>query len=75
MPPAPFYLLVEIVLATLIVLVLGEFIPRALFRARSTTLLLALAPVFWIFYKLFYPIATSLMDAAEWVLKYIFNLR
>ncbi|NDB53424.1 MAG: HlyC/CorC family transporter, partial [Chitinophagaceae bacterium] len=67
--------LVEIVLATLIVLVFGEFIPRALFRARSTTLLLMLAPIFWIFYKVFYPIATSLMDAAEWVLKYIFNLR
>ena len=67
--------LVEIVLATLIVLVFGEFIPRALFRARSTTLLLMLAPIFWIFYKLFYPIANSLMDAAEWVLKYIFNLR
>jgi putative hemolysin len=67
--------LVEIMLATLIVLVLGEFIPRAVFRARSTTLLLTLAPIFWVFYKLFYPIATSLMDAAEWVLKYIFNLR
>lgn len=67
--------LVEIVLATGIVLILAEFIPRALFRARSTTLLVWLAPVCWIFYKLFYPIATALMDVAEWVLKYIFNLR
>ena len=67
--------LVEIALATGIVLILAEFIPRALFRARSTTLLVWLAPVCWIFYKLFYPIATALMDAAEWVLKYIFNLR
>jgi putative hemolysin len=66
---------VEIVLATVIVLLLGEFIPRTLFRARSTWLLLQVAPLIWIFYKLFYPLATSLMDAAEWVLKYIFNLR
>lgn len=66
---------VEIIVATLIVLLLGEFIPRALFRARSTWLLLQLAPIIWIFYKLFYPLATLLMDAAEWTLKYIFNLR
>ena len=70
-----FRLLVEIIIATLVVLIGGEFFPRAIFRANSTTLLLRFAPVIELFYRLFYPIATAMMDAAEWVLKYIFNLR
>ncbi|MFN4836674.1 MAG: hemolysin family protein [Bacteroidota bacterium] len=70
-----FRLLVEIVLATLIVMIGGEFFPRALFRAHSTALLLRFAPVIQLFYRLFYPLATGLMDAAEWVLVYLFNLR
>lgn len=71
----PIRLIVEIILATFIVLIFGEFIPRAVFRANSNRLLLQLAPVISVFYKALYPIATALMDAAEWVLKYIFGLR
>ncbi|MBM3411798.1 MAG: HlyC/CorC family transporter [Bacteroidetes bacterium] len=70
-----FRLLTEIIIATLIVMIGGEFFPRAFFRANSTTLLLRIAPVIQFFYQLFYPVATALMDLAEWVLKYVFNLR
>ena len=71
----PVRLIVEIILATFIVLVFGEFIPRAVFRANSNRLLLQLSPIISFFYKILYPVATALMDAAAWVLKYIFGLR
>jgi putative hemolysin len=68
-------LIVEIILATFIVLIFGEFIPRAIFRANSNRLLLQLAAPTTIFYKVLSPVAISMMDAAEWVLKYVFGLR
>ena len=71
----PIRLIVEIVLATFIVLIFGEFIPRAVFRAHSNRLLLQLAGISHFFYKLLSPVAAALMDAAEWILKYVFGLR
>jgi putative hemolysin len=65
----------EIVLATFVVLIFAEFIPRAIFRARSNTLLARLAQVTDIFYQMFYPIADGLIHLAEWLLKYVLNVR
>ena len=62
-------------LSTLIVLVLGEFIPKAVFRAKNDMLLSFFAPVIRFFYKIFYPIASILVNVAEWILKYVFNVR
>lgn len=67
--------LVDIVIATFAVLVLAEFIPRAWFRARSNTILPRLAHVINFFYQFFSPIATAFIDLAEWILKYVFNIR
>jgi CBS domain containing-hemolysin-like protein len=69
------HVLLEILLTTLVVLVLGNFIPRAWFRARSTAWLHGLARVIDLFYGLFTPVATALVDASEWILKYVFNIR
>ena len=69
------HIIVEIVLATFVVLILGEFIPRALFRAKSSSLLNHLALVTDFFYQMFSPIANLLIRLAEWFLKYIFNVR
>jgi CBS domain containing-hemolysin-like protein len=68
-------LLVEIALATFIVLVFAEFIPRAIFRAKANTLLSRTVYITDIFYQMFYPIASGLIDLAEWILKYVFNIR
>lgn len=68
-------IIVEIVIATFIVLVFAEFIPRAIFRARSNTLLTRLAQVTDFFYQMFSPIAEGLINLAEWLLKYVFNVR
>jgi CBS domain containing-hemolysin-like protein len=65
----------EIAIATVLILVFAEFIPRAIFRARSTTMLSRLAIVTDFFYQMFYPIASGLIDLSIWILKYLFNVR
>lgn len=69
------HILVEIILATFIVLIFAEFIPRAIFRARSTWMLQKLAQITNMFYQALFPIAASFIDLSEWILKYVFNIR
>ena len=69
------HILVEIGIATFVVLVFAEFIPRAIFRARSNTMLTRLAYVIDFFYQMFAPLAEGLIKLAEWMLKYILNVR
>jgi CBS domain containing-hemolysin-like protein len=68
-------IIVEIILATFIVLIVAEFIPRAIFRSKSNMLLNRLANVTDFFYQMFSPIAAGLIDLSEWILKYVFNIR
>ncbi|MGV3529955.1 MAG: hemolysin family protein [Flavisolibacter sp.] len=67
-------LVLDIVLATLIVLIFAEFIPRAIFRANSNTLLSKLIWVINLFYQLLQPLAALLLKLANWMLKYLFNV-
>lgn len=69
------HLVVEIALATFVVMVFAEFIPRAFFRARSNTYLVKLAHLTDFFYQMFYPIGSGLINLSEWILKYVFNIR
>jgi putative hemolysin len=68
-------IIAEIVMATFVVLIFAEFIPRAIFRARSNTLLSRLAYVTDVFYQMFYPLAEALIKLAEWLLKYVLDVR
>lgn len=65
----------EIVFNTLIVLIFVEFIPRAVFRANSTSLLSSLAVIINFFMWLLYPITAALFRLSNWILKYVFNVR
>src|SRR5687768_13871356 len=65
----------DIVLATFIVLVFGEFIPRSIFRAHSNVILSRLVWVVNLFYQLLQPLATLFINISNWVLKYVFNVR
>jgi putative hemolysin len=62
-------------ISTFIVLLLGEFIPKAIFRAKNDQLLSFFAPVAKFFYNLLYPVAFIFVRISEWILKYIFNVR
>ncbi|MBL7740723.1 MAG: HlyC/CorC family transporter [Chitinophagaceae bacterium] len=73
--PGVVHIITEIILAMFVVLIFAEFIPRAIFRARSITLLSGLAYVTDVFYNMFSPIADGLIALAEWLLKYVFSVR
>jgi CBS domain containing-hemolysin-like protein len=68
-------LLFDTVLSALVVLILGEFLPKAIFRARNDSLLSFLAPVAKLFYNLFNPVSSLFVRFAEGILKYLFNVR
>ncbi|MBY0481067.1 MAG: hemolysin family protein [Chitinophagaceae bacterium] len=68
-------LIVDTFISTIVVLVLGEFIPKAVFKAKNDSLLSFFAPVAHFFYTLFEPVANLFVNMSQWILKYIFNLR
>ncbi|MER3464356.1 MAG: HlyC/CorC family transporter [Chitinophagaceae bacterium] len=68
-------LLLEIILATFIVLIFGEFIPRAIFRSKSNFILWRLVWVINLLYQLLLPIASLFIRMSHWILQYVFNVR
>ncbi|HXD76326.1 MAG TPA: hemolysin family protein [Puia sp.] len=70
-----FRLFAETMAASAFILLFGEFIPRALFRAKSNSLLSFFAGTMDVLSKLLYPVARFFAAIAEWVLKYVFNVR
>ncbi|MCW3074094.1 MAG: hypothetical protein JWP69_1163 [Flaviaesturariibacter sp.] len=68
-------LVLDIILAAFIVLVFGEFIPRAIFRAHSNVILSRLVWVVNLFYTLLQPIASAFIGLSNWFLKYVFGVR
>lgn len=68
-------LVFDIALATFVVIIFAEFIPRAIFRARSNILLTRFIWFINIFYQILQPIATVFISFSSWILKYIFNVR
>jgi len=62
------------ILSTLVVLIFGEFLPKAIFRAKNDSLLSFFAPVARFFHNTFRPLTFFFVSIAQWVLKYIFNV-
>ena len=71
----PFVIFIEVILASLIMLFLGFFIPRAIFRSRPETLLSFFALPISMIAKPLYVIGNVLVSISEWMLKYLFNVR
>jgi putative hemolysin len=70
-----FRLFLETMAAAIFILLFGEFIPKALFRAKSNRLLSFFAGAMEILNKLLYPIARFFTVIAQWILIYVFNVR
>ncbi len=68
-------LLVDTVLSTLVVLLAGEFLPKAIFRAKSDALLSFFSPLSSFFFDLFQRITILFIRFSESILKYLFNVR
>ena len=65
----------ETIFSSFIVLIFGEFLPKAIFRAKNVSLLSFFAPVIQLFYTLLNPIASFFVVISQWILKYLFNIR
>ncbi len=68
-------LLLDIILATFVVLIFAEFIPRSIFRAKSNYILNKGVWLINIFYQLLQPLASLFINLSDWVIKYVFNVR
>jgi len=68
-------LFVETVLASGFILVFGEFLPRNLFRSKSDSILSFFASTMELFNRFLNPIAGFFVSIAQWILKYVFNVR
>ncbi len=62
-------------LSSLVVLFFGEFLPKAIFRAKNDALLSFFSPLVQIFHRLFLPLTNFFVDFSQWVLTYLFNVR
>jgi len=65
----------EIIFNVLVALIFAEFIPRALFRAKSNALLSGFSLFFSFFFWLFAPFVRGMFLLTNWILKYVFNVR
>jgi len=65
----------DILFASIIVLLLGEFIPKAIFRGASNFWLAASARLLRFFHDLFHPLANGLAKFSYFILDILFNIR
>jgi len=68
-------LVFDTLLSTIVVLLLGEFLPKAIFREKNDSLLNTFAPIAQFFHGLFQPITNFFVNASQWILTYVFNVR
>ncbi len=78
--PAPFnnqffVLLIDTLIATIIILVLGEFLPKAIFKSKAEKILYFFRVPIQFFYNLLYPIASLFVKISEWILRVLFDMR
>ncbi len=78
--PAPLnseyvHLVVDTFIATVVILLFAEFLPKAIFRSKAEAVLSFFALPMWLMYNLLYPVAKVFVSISEFILKYLFNVR
>ncbi len=68
-------LLIQTLLATLVILVFAEFIPKVIFRINSNSMLNFFALPVTFFYYVFYPFIHFFLGISEFILRSFFNVR
>ena len=68
-------LLLDTLIATLIILIFAEFLPKAIFRSKAETVLTIFAIPMLLMYYIFFPVAKIFVSISEFILKYLFNVR
>ena len=78
--PAPFNseylrLVVDTLIATSVMLLFAEFLPKAIFRSKAEQVLSFFALPMLLMYYILYPLARIFVNISEFILKYLFNVR
>lgn len=70
----PTVVLLQTMFSTILILVTGEFLPKAIFRNHANTMLNLFAVPVYIFYQLLYPLVFITTTISEWLIKNIFRV-
>jgi len=68
-------LILDTIIATVIILIFAEFLPKAIFRSKAEQILTVLAVPALVMYYLLYPLAKLFVALSEFILKYLLNVR
>ena len=68
-------LLGNTILSTLVILLIGELGPKAIFKARAASMINTFAPLANFFHVLFRPLTSLLVNSAQWVLSNLFQVK
>jgi CBS domain containing-hemolysin-like protein len=63
------------IVSTLVILFIGELVPKAMFKARAASLINTFAPVAQFFHILFKPLTVILVNMAQWVLSNLLQVK
>lgn len=66
-------MLIQVTVATFIILVTAEFIPKVFFQAYANRLIKVLAIPAYVFFRLFYPVSRGLLAIANFILVTVFR--
>ncbi|MFK5959328.1 MAG: hemolysin family protein [Lutibacter sp.] len=66
-------LLIQTIISTLIILIIAEFLPKAIFRIYANETLLIFAPLAYFFYLIFHLITSFITLISDFFLKIFFN--
>jgi CBS domain containing-hemolysin-like protein len=68
-------LLGNTVVSTFVILFIGELIPKAIFKARASTMIARFAFIAQFFHVLFSPLTKVLVSIAQWVVSNVLNVK
>ena len=68
-------LAIDTFLATIVILIFAEFLPKAIFRSKAEAVLTIFSVPMLGMYYIFYPVAKIFVSISEFILKYLFNVR
>jgi CBS domain containing-hemolysin-like protein len=68
-------LLGNTIVSTLVILIIGELVPKAIFKARASTMIAKFAIIANIFHILFRPFTKILVTIAQWVVRFLFQVK
>ena len=68
-------LAVDTLVATIVILIFAEFLPKAIFRSKAETMLTIFSVPMWLMYRIFSPVARIFVSISEFILKYLFNVK